>query len=1074
MLRFLCCLLVALGGVAILPAQHRLAPAALRQVPRAELPVQDNAALLERELEARRPDRPDEFAVSLPANMHPGNAGRWSERAGRASWRLRIHSPGAKSLNLGFSEFRLPEGGELYLSTPTRRYGPFTPADNDDHGTFWSPLLPGDELLVELEVPATASENPGLAIASVNHDYAGALDALMGDCNVDVACGAADGFPEIDKYRDAIRSVAAYTLNGRSQCTGFLVNNSNQDGRPYFITASHCRVTAENAPSVVAYWNFQNSSCRTPDTEENNGAGDGSLEIFNTGARLRARYPPLDVVLLEFDEPVNPRADAYFAGWDIDSPLPTEGAFTIHHPNVQEKRISFSFQPATLSDIDGTGPKSGAGDFIRIPYWDVGTTERGSSGAPLFDFEGRVIGQLFGGRAACGNQEADVFSYLRRSWTGGGTPATSLGPWLDPCLGSEVLDGLEQRFLGEIVTARENCLTQCQEAVAEFSVSVGEDFPPGTQLRVDGDDRLTYDFPTTTTGGSRFTLYVTPDAGLDAGSYAIDLIAEAAGFLDTLPLTLRLVDNLPPAVDPRFPAGDAQNADPFLSISWAPTPDAISYDLQLAYERNFAAPLLDRIDLRDTVLVLPQPLAGGLSHYWRVRARNACGTGPWSAVRKFTTAGRNCLMGEATDVPVTIPITDSVVVAATIDVTQPLTVSSIEVDLGITHSFVGDLLAELVSPAGSVIPLFEPLQNGFCAARNLYVSFSDDAETSAETFAGECLDGADDEYRVVRPLTALSSLAGEDARGRWRLVVRDGVMMDGGAINAFRLRICGQETADADRNVGMLSAPISRCANEGATARLKLGEAYGSEVALRVEAGDLPLDNYNFSYDPTNREMDVIFTSWTLVGAGTFPLSFVVIAADGGERRAVSTLEVRPLPEEVERPTVDVTADPIAFTWRERETVDSYILEVSPTANFTDITYSATTKGNVLTAERDELPDSLFYWRIVSTNLCGDFTGATQTASLDTSTSVRNWTDRQLRISPNPSRGHVLLELTGNWGSENFTASLFSTTGQRLGQWRNLSAPGRRISLTGLPAGVYFLRVEGRSGQLTRRLLLVD
>ena len=45
--------------------------------------------------------------------------------------------------------------------------------------------------------------------------------------------------------------------------------------------------------------------------------------------------------------------------------------------------------------------------------WELGVTEGGSSGSALFDDEGRIIGQLFGGSAACAgvddNGGSDVY-----------------------------------------------------------------------------------------------------------------------------------------------------------------------------------------------------------------------------------------------------------------------------------------------------------------------------------------------------------------------------------------------------------------------------------------------------------------------------------------------------------------------------------------------------------------------------------------------------------------------------------------------------------------------------------------
>ena len=51
--------------------------------------------------------------------------------------------------------------------------------------------------------------------------------------------------------------------------------------------------------------------------------------------------------------------------------------------------------------------------------WDEGVTEPGSSGSPLFDQNGRIIGQLYGGSAACQGTSANGYDYYGRlgvSW----------------------------------------------------------------------------------------------------------------------------------------------------------------------------------------------------------------------------------------------------------------------------------------------------------------------------------------------------------------------------------------------------------------------------------------------------------------------------------------------------------------------------------------------------------------------------------------------------------------------------------------------------------------------------------
>ena len=57
-------------------------------------------------------------------------------------------------------------------------------------------------------------------------------------------------------------------------------------------------------------------------------------------------------------------------------------------------------------------------------------------GSPLFDQDGRIIGQLFGGSAACSgtvdNGTLDYYGRLATSWNGAGTSNTRLKDWLDP------------------------------------------------------------------------------------------------------------------------------------------------------------------------------------------------------------------------------------------------------------------------------------------------------------------------------------------------------------------------------------------------------------------------------------------------------------------------------------------------------------------------------------------------------------------------------------------------------------------------------------------------------------------
>ena len=414
---------------------------ALAEVQLVTMPPVDVQALLAEDARNAELDVAPRYAKPIAVDLSPESAGNWEAVGDEMVWRLRLSSPGALSLNLGFTRYSMPAGGRLFLYAPDQhaRVGPFTERDNEAHGELWTPVLFTDELVVEVTVPAAARAELELRLTSVNHDYRGFGSPLMnvvksGSCNVDVVC------PVTGVWRPQVRAVGVISTGGSTFCTGSLVNNTARDFKPYFMTANHCGINAGNAASLVVFWNYQNSVCRGE--PGGGGAGDGTFGVFNTGSFFRAAHSVTDFTLVELDDPLNPRARAFLAGWNRGTGDPGPGT-CIHHPSTDEKRITFYNTATTTSYNNPTVP--GNGSHIHA-VWTLGVTEPGSSGSPLYDQNKRFVGQLHGGPSACGAGDlSDYYGRFSGSWTGNGTNATRASNWLDPgATGVTVLDGMQR------------------------------------------------------------------------------------------------------------------------------------------------------------------------------------------------------------------------------------------------------------------------------------------------------------------------------------------------------------------------------------------------------------------------------------------------------------------------------------------------------------------------------------------------------------------------------------------------------------------------------------------------------
>lgn len=127
----------------------------------------------------------------------------------------------------------------------------------------------------------------------------------------------------------------------------------------------------------------------------------------------------------------SPIGDSRFTwlGWDRSGNTPSS-VVGIHHPSGDVMKYAMDNESPTITTITNT-PNS----HWYVNNWNVGTTESGSSGSPLFDQNKRVIGQDHAGNnfSACDPNKGTYYGRFSISWTGGAADENRLSNWLDPC-----------------------------------------------------------------------------------------------------------------------------------------------------------------------------------------------------------------------------------------------------------------------------------------------------------------------------------------------------------------------------------------------------------------------------------------------------------------------------------------------------------------------------------------------------------------------------------------------------------------------------------------------------------------
>lgn len=393
-------------------------------------------------------DKNGEFfrtGVAVLANLNIYNTGTWTQADNGKIWRLKIIADKAMGIALDINNFFLPEGSNLffYNEAHTQIYGPYTYSDNTGKMVFASDIVDGEVINIELFIPKEYENQATLNIADISYIYRGIKkDVKVNEsdpCEVNINC------PEGDNWQDEKRGVAKLYLRVGTEygyCSGSLINNQLQNCTTYLLTADHCGLGA--SVSDLAWWrfyfNYETDSCENPTIAPSSNMTYG-CELIASGGNGGSNGS--DFFLVKLDRTSFPTDwNLYFNGWDR-STTASGGGVSIHHPNADIKKIS-TYTNTPTSSTWGSVPNTHWRIYWASTVTNKGVTEGGSSGSPLFNNSGRIIGDLTGGGSYCtASTYPDYYGKFSYSWESNGTTDNKkLKPWLDPDnTGITVLDG---------------------------------------------------------------------------------------------------------------------------------------------------------------------------------------------------------------------------------------------------------------------------------------------------------------------------------------------------------------------------------------------------------------------------------------------------------------------------------------------------------------------------------------------------------------------------------------------------------------------------------------------------------
>lgn len=362
---------------------------------------------------------------------------------GGVVWTAAVESPGATALRMHFTNFSLPGNSALYIyGLNGEAFGPYTELGPGNVSDFWSHTITGPVAYVQLRHFGPISKNELNSISfgiegvgylsekflipfmqhkkSFIEGTSGVLEHCPDNepCVEDASCfsgGAINDAKLAAAYIQWVSGTWIYMCSG-----GLIADTDTTTQIPYFLTANHCVSKSRTASALEAYFQYWTASCH--------GACYDPVGVCprTLGSDIIHTSRDGDHTLLQLWE--DPPAGSVFLGWNSTPVAFSHGThlFRISHPSGMPQAYSEHVVDSSQNILCSSLP---IGEFIYSEDV-VGATEGGSSGSPVMNMSGQIVGQLYG---ACGST-LEICDFENNRTVDGAFAFyfDSVKQWLDP------------------------------------------------------------------------------------------------------------------------------------------------------------------------------------------------------------------------------------------------------------------------------------------------------------------------------------------------------------------------------------------------------------------------------------------------------------------------------------------------------------------------------------------------------------------------------------------------------------------------------------------------------------------